>query len=249
MQSAGKQIESFGWTLTKIGCSGFVLVVGVIVAIAALSSGGSSSSPTSTMPAAESTPKPIGTPTTHEGEAPTLNRRSTVSEAGCNEPELAVGPNTSCAFAEHVRASFEGRYEASHFLPATVRAYSPATNREYTLKCAVILGGLVECTTGDAVVTFPKPRPSPSEGVPLKSTLEKVALEESRVAGYEATDRLEKVRTTGEWAIAEATSVPPRGILFRKTGGGWAVEAAGTSLGSPREHLGPAAEQLVRGGW
>ncbi|MFI4991570.1 MAG: hypothetical protein ACHQHO_11755 [Solirubrobacterales bacterium] len=61
---------------------------------------------------------------------------------------LAVGPNTTCAFAENVRNT----YEASG--PGTYAVYSPVTERTYTMNCSD--GAPVVCTGGNkASVYFP----------------------------------------------------------------------------------------------
>ena len=62
--------------------------------------------------------------------------------------ELSVGPNTTCAFAENVRAAYESQG------PGTVSAYSPVTHRTYSMTCTS--GSAVVCTGGnDASVYFP----------------------------------------------------------------------------------------------
>jgi glucodextranase-like protein len=76
--------------------------------------------------------------------------------------DLAVGPNTTCAFAEDVRSAYAGSG------PGTVVAYSPVTNRTYAMSCSA--GSYAVCTGGDnAAVYFPSqsagvgyqgPRPS-----------------------------------------------------------------------------------------
>jgi hypothetical protein len=150
MQSAGKQIESFGWTLTKIGCSGFVLFVLVVILIAALSS----------------------------------------SSKGSNAPTTAT-------------------QEAA----TTEASQEPAQNEE-----------------------------------PTTSTLERVALSQSKAAGsFEEGDHLEKVRTSGEWAIAQASGVQPEAIMFHEYESKWFVYAAGTDI--EEENMPAAALKLLRGGW
>ena len=51
---------------------------------------------------------------------------------------LAVGPNTTCPFAENVRSAYENAG------PGTVSVYSPVTGRTYTMTC--ISGDPVVCT-------------------------------------------------------------------------------------------------------
>jgi heat shock protein HslJ len=88
-------------------------------------------------------------------------------ETACGN-ELAVGPDTTCAFAEDVRSSYDDNG------PGTVTAYSPVTNRTYAMSCSA--GDAVVCTGGDnAAVYFPSdstgtenatPQPNPSEATP-----------------------------------------------------------------------------------
>jgi hypothetical protein len=69
------------------------------------------------------------------------------AETNCGG-ELAVGPNTTCPFAENVRAAYENSG------PGIVTAYSPATNRSYAMTCSN--GPSVVCAGGnDASVYFP----------------------------------------------------------------------------------------------
>jgi hypothetical protein len=59
-----------------------------------------------------------------------------------------VGSNTTCEFAENVRAAYD-----SHG-PGTVDVYSPVTERNYSMTCTA--GTPVECTGGNnASVYFP----------------------------------------------------------------------------------------------
>jgi hypothetical protein len=61
---------------------------------------------------------------------------------------LSVGPNTTCAFAEDVRSSYDDNG------PGTVMAYSPVTNRSYAMTCTN--AGSVVCTGANhASVYFP----------------------------------------------------------------------------------------------
>src|SRR4029077_11501447 len=61
-------------------------------------------------------------------------------ETSCTD-ELSIGPNTTCPFAEDVRAA----YEASG--PGTVMAYSPVTHLTYAMTCSD--GSYVVCTGGN----------------------------------------------------------------------------------------------------
>jgi hypothetical protein len=61
---------------------------------------------------------------------------------------LAVGPHTTCAFAENVRSAFETNG------PGNYNVYSPVTERTYTMTCST--GAPVVCTGGNhASVYFP----------------------------------------------------------------------------------------------
>jgi hypothetical protein len=61
---------------------------------------------------------------------------------------LAVGPDTTCAFAENVRSTFETNG------PGSYDVYSPVTERTYTMTCSA--GAPVVCTGGNhASVYFP----------------------------------------------------------------------------------------------
>ncbi|MEA2272047.1 MAG: hypothetical protein QOI98_755, partial [Solirubrobacteraceae bacterium] len=62
--------------------------------------------------------------------------------------DLSVGPNTSCGFAENVRAAY--RQSGS----SVVSAFSPATGKTYTMYCTTSSPHV--CTGGnDAAVYFP----------------------------------------------------------------------------------------------
>jgi hypothetical protein len=64
---------------------------------------------------------------------------------------LAVGPDTTCVFAEAVESSYRSSGGSS-----TVEAYSPVTEKNYEMTC-VTSAGEVTCTGGiGAVVYFPE---------------------------------------------------------------------------------------------
>jgi hypothetical protein len=88
------------------------------------------------------------TPRSYSAPAQTAASAGSYSnQTGCGGG-LAVGPNTTCAFAESVRSA----YESSG--PGAVTAYSPVTNRTYTMTCSA--GSPVVCTGGNnASVYFP----------------------------------------------------------------------------------------------
>lgn len=62
--------------------------------------------------------------------------------------QLAVGPDTTCSFAENVRQKYDQEG------PGTYAVYSPVTEKTYTMTCSG--GAPVACTGGnDASVYFP----------------------------------------------------------------------------------------------
>jgi len=72
------------------------------------------------------------------------------STGGSCGGELSVNAHTSCPFAEAVEQVY---FEIVGSGPGTVVAYSPVTERSYTMTCT---GSPHECTGGDdAVVYFP----------------------------------------------------------------------------------------------
>jgi hypothetical protein len=153
MESAGQQMSSCGFSLVKLGCSGFLLILVVLIVIAALTSSGHSDPPAPV----STTPKEQAT-TPAAAEAPALNRNAATGDFAHECGNGTSGnAHTSCAFAEKVRFSFAGGYEALSKPPATIAAYSPTTNREYTLRCYQVAHSLIECTTGTAAVVFPSP--------------------------------------------------------------------------------------------
>jgi hypothetical protein len=65
--------------------------------------------------------------------------------------DLSVGPNTSCEFAQNVRAAYQGSGGGN----VIVSAYSPVTSTTYEMACGST-GGTVVCTGGNnASVFFP----------------------------------------------------------------------------------------------
>lgn len=122
-------------------------------------------SPPSSTSSAVPHQSPAGkTATTHPAPAPTAATPAIVyagsgsGETACGN-ELAVGPDTTCAFAENVRSAYGGTG------PGTVTAYSPVTNKTYAMTCSA--GDEVVCTGGDnASVYFP----SDSAGAAYETT-------------------------------------------------------------------------------
>ncbi len=83
--------------------------------------------------------------------------------------EVHAGSHTSCQFAQSVAQHFQTLQKSAGFPPGIVKAYSPVTRRGYSLRCVLVANGATaECTTGNAVVSFPAKgaeatSPSPSE--------------------------------------------------------------------------------------
>ena len=86
-----------------------------------------------------------------DNATPSLAHESPGETSGGQTPcggSLAVGPHTTCAFAENVRS----QYNADG--PGTVEVYSPVTEKTYAMSCSS--GAPVVCTGGnDASVYFP----------------------------------------------------------------------------------------------
>lgn len=61
---------------------------------------------------------------------------------------LAVGPNTTCAFAQSVREAYLGSGGGN----VTVEAYSPVTQQSYTMSCRA--GAPTTCTGGNNASVF-----------------------------------------------------------------------------------------------
>jgi hypothetical protein len=81
------------------------------------------------------------------GAAPGSEAGSGVGETSCGGG-LAVGPDTSCAFAANVQQAYDSDG------PGEVSVYSPVTNRTYEMDC--VAGSQVICTGGNnASVYFP----------------------------------------------------------------------------------------------
>jgi hypothetical protein len=64
---------------------------------------------------------------------------------------LIAGPNTSCPFAENVRAA----WDQAPGNVATVTAYSPVTSQTYTMSCAPAGDGITCSGANDASLSFP----------------------------------------------------------------------------------------------
>jgi hypothetical protein len=101
-------------------------------------------------PTAQSSPVPYGSAPAR-GATPGI-AYETPASTGSNETPcgsgLAVGPHTTCAFAENVRSSYEANG------PGTAVVYSPVTQQTYEMTC--LTGTPVVCTGGNgASVYFP----------------------------------------------------------------------------------------------
>jgi Glucodextranase, domain B len=85
-------------------------------------------------------------------------------ETACGN-DLAVGPDTTCSFAENVRSAYDGTG------PGTVMAYSPVTDRTYAMSCSA--GAAVVCTgANNASVYFPGNSASTAYGTTHPSSSE-----------------------------------------------------------------------------
>jgi hypothetical protein len=128
------------------------LVVGgvlLLILIGALTNGSKHSTQSSTAttplspPAAAPSPRPsqrpAGAPVTH-----------------CDQ-NIAVGPHTSCGFANNVFEAYaQVLTSGATSAPESVAATSPSTGKTYSLNCSVAGGGIVTCNTASgAEVTFP----------------------------------------------------------------------------------------------
>jgi Domain of unknown function (DUF4352) len=96
MQSAGERMESFGWTLTKIVISGFVVFVLIVIAIAALSSSSGSGRSIST---------PLPQPATAE-VGPELGIGDHVKLKGEN-----TGERVEATLVAYRKSVFAGEYD------------------------------------------------------------------------------------------------------------------------------------------
>jgi hypothetical protein len=91
----------------------------------------------------------------HSGATPGVAHESAGTAGGYGETScgggLAVGPDTTCVFAEAVEEAYRSSGEAS-----VVEAYSPVTHKNYEMTC-VADAGEVACTGGiGAAVYFPQ---------------------------------------------------------------------------------------------
>jgi hypothetical protein len=112
--------------------------------------GGSTSEEEHTSASAETTSAPSKEATSVNG-APGTGAGATT----CGE-ELHGSAHTSCPFAQEVYGAFLGGYLNTKTFPGHVTATSPVTHRSYYLGCVIYrTGEVVECSVGDADVTFP----------------------------------------------------------------------------------------------
>ncbi len=97
------------------------------------------------------------------------------AETACGN-ELAVGPDTTCAFAENVRSAYDNAG------PGTVMAYSPVTNRTYAMSCST--GDAVVCTGGDnASVYFPSGSAGAEDATAQPNSSEEATLAVAHASG------------------------------------------------------------------
>jgi hypothetical protein len=103
-----------------------------------------------TPPKAQSNPAPYGSAPA-SGATPAIAYEAPAGTVSNETPcggGLAVGPHTTCAFAENVRSAYEANG------PGTAVVYSPVTQQTYAMTCST--GTPVVCTGGnDASVYFP----------------------------------------------------------------------------------------------
>lgn len=97
----------------------------------------------SQLPASDSSPVASSSPASNASSADRSSPEGTDCGGG-----LHAGPNTTCPFAENVRAAYD---EAPG---AYVQAYSPVTNKSYSMDCTPVGAG-VSCHGGnDATVSW-----------------------------------------------------------------------------------------------
>jgi len=101
-------------------------------------------------PKAPASPAPSGS-TSASGATPGIAYEPPAGTVSNETPcggGLAVGPHTTCAFAENVRSAYEANG------PGTMVVYSPVTQQNYEMTCST--GTPIVCTGGnDASVYFP----------------------------------------------------------------------------------------------
>jgi hypothetical protein len=102
---------------------------------------GASSTPASPQATAQASPSATPAVAYEQSSEPAYARTS------CGG-DLSVGPDTTCAFAENVRSTYESQG------PGTYAVYSPVTEKTYSMSCSY--GTPVSCSGGnDATVYFP----------------------------------------------------------------------------------------------
>jgi hypothetical protein len=116
--------------------------------------------------------------------------------------QVSAGSHTSCPFAEKVHAAFVDRDSSAGHPPATVNAYSPVTRREYALHCVLIARRTIaECTTGDAVVSFPLSAAAStetSETAPTQPSPEGAETDEEEESSQEGEDEVGSASHAGD---------------------------------------------------
>jgi Glucodextranase, domain B len=96
-----------------------------------------------------SKPRSHTTSTAAPAPTPTPSQPSSSSGRSSCGGELSVGPNTSCAFAANVRATYQ------RVGGGTVEVFSPTTGKTYYMSCANTGGGVTCTGANNASVYFP----------------------------------------------------------------------------------------------
>jgi hypothetical protein len=125
-----------------------VIVAAVGIAAATSHSSGKTAQTTATKPA-----DPAPATTDHK-----LASRPASKPCGATH----ASAHTSCPFAENIYSAYAAFVDAHHSAPEQLEAYSPVTQRQYTVAC-VVHGALsasatVVCSEGDASVSFGFPK-------------------------------------------------------------------------------------------
>lgn len=139
---------SRSWTavlLTVMLVLVLVVVAGIAVAVIVIGgAGGGQAGP----PPVTTSSTPRKPDRTGGSGVPSLPPGATICGAG-----VAVGPNTTCEFAQNVATAV---WAAGPENPLRVKAHSPVTNRTYELVC--VRGSWVKCTGGSNATVYVLPR-------------------------------------------------------------------------------------------
>lgn len=86
--------------------------------------------------------------TSYSGVAPNTNSGPATDQSVCPGPQVTVGPNTSCSFAQNVASTVDAADHATGHFPANVTAFSPVTGKTYSLRCVIAgFGSELLCAT------------------------------------------------------------------------------------------------------